>query len=86
MTFTCDGCGETLLAAACEHHRCRAKRPKFGVVGVAEGKPDVWATANHQRWYADTMVRAQKEADERNEFAKRGAEVFVGRFWQPMQF
>jgi hypothetical protein len=61
-------------------------RPKFGVVGVADGKPDEWVLANFQRWYADTMARAQEEADERNKLANLGLEAFVGRFWQPMEF
>lgn len=62
----CSQCGHVML---------------FGVVGQAMNLPDVWAMSSHSRWSAETLQRAEQEADERNAFAARGVEVFMGRTW-----
>ena len=55
---------------------------RFGVVGRAAGRPDEWAMADSQRWSADTLARAEQEASERESYAARGVEVFMGRRWE----
>jgi hypothetical protein len=62
----CSQCGHVML---------------FGVIGRADGCQDVWAMNTDGRWSSTTLQRAQREADERNEFATRGVAVFMGRVW-----